>query len=223
MAFAPQRVIAFGDEVSYLSADGRKYGGYFEVEGVAGTGHTVEQIEAALAAEVKKLQEQAVDDKELQKVKNQALATKYRRLDGNFLIMVQLLVYDVLGSWQDTNTETSQYLAVTAADVQRVAKKYLQDSMRNVAVYRTKAKDGDDAAGGGAPEDAAFAALPPDQQAAAKQMKAQFGAIPDAAALEQILGKVNEQMAAAPAEQQAFGKWLIGYLESRIAALKGGK
>ena len=199
------------------SQQGNKYGGYFEISAAAAPDMTVEQVERAIQGEVEKLKSDPVPDRELQKVKNQATASKFRRLDGNFLIMIQLLVYDAYHDWRDMTTETDKYLAVTAADVQRVAKKYLDDDLRNVAVYRSKAGTAQ------GPPDPLYDALPADQKAMADQMKAQIGSVQDPAQIEGFLAKVSEQAGAAPPDQQGFVKWLQNFLQTRLASLKGGK
>ena len=155
------------------SQDARKYAGYVEIQATAAPEKDVLDLEAAIYREVERLQNEKVPADELQKVKNRALADKYRRLDGNFLIMVQLLIYDALSDWRTMTTEADRYLAVTAEDVQRVAKKYLAMDNRTVAVYRTKKTDG--------PADPLWDALNPQQQQIAGQLKTQILAATDVA------------------------------------------
>jgi predicted Zn-dependent peptidase len=194
--------------------DARKYGGFIGVQAVAAPGHETGELENALVTEIKRLQDEPVPDDELQKVKNQALAQKFRRLDGNFLIMIQLLIYDAEGTWRDMLTESDRYLKVTADDVQRVAKKYLDMGTRTTAVYRTKA--------GAGQTDPLFDKLTPDQQAMARQMKTQLGAVTDVDKLQQILAGVSSQKDAAPPDQKPVAEWLEKFLQDRIASLKGG-
>ena len=118
--------------------NGLKYDGYFELIGVARPPHTPEEVEKALLDEMKVLQEQLIDERELQKVKNQEMANDFRRLESQFGLMVQLLQYEALGTWENINTFSDRMQAVTAEDVRRVARKYFAPENRNVAIYYTK-------------------------------------------------------------------------------------
>ena len=197
--------------------DTRKYAGFVEITATAAPDRDIADVEKALYAEVKRLQDEPVPADELQKVKNNALADKYRRLDSNFFIMLQLLVYDALSDWRTMTTETDKYLAVTPEDVQRVAKKYLDMDTRTVAVYRSK---------GGAAADPAFDALNPTQQQIANQIKGQVSAETDPAKLEEGLAQMAQQKAQIPAEQKEMIEpvltWAEGFIKARIATLKGG-
>ena len=118
--------------------NGMKYDGLFELTGVAAEGHTPEEVEQALYKEMEVLQEQLVGDRELQKVKNQQLAGDFRRLRSKTSLMIQLLIYEALGSWENINRFSDRIQAVTPEDVRAVAKKYFKPENRNVAVYYTK-------------------------------------------------------------------------------------
>jgi predicted Zn-dependent peptidase len=200
------------------SQDARKYAGYIEVTAVAAPEKSVEDLEAAVYREIQRLQDEVVPAEELQKVKNRALADKYRRLDSNFFIMLQLLVYDALSDWRTMTKETDHYLAVTPQDVQRVAKKYLDMGTRTVAVYRTKKGAGE--------ADPLWDALNPMQQQIASQIKGQVSGETDPAELEKALGQIAAQRGAVPVEQKEMIEpvfaWAESYIKNRIATLKGG-
>jgi predicted Zn-dependent peptidase len=117
---------------------GRKYEGYFEIEAVAKPGVDPTAVERALAAELDKLKDAPVDARELQKVKNQFAADAYRRIEGNFALMIQLLLADSLRGWRTFNDDPTRLAAVTADDVQRVAARYFKPERRAVALYYTK-------------------------------------------------------------------------------------
>ena len=209
------------------SQDGKKYAGYVEISGTAATGHEPQEVEDAIYAEVRKLQEQPVGDRELQKVKNQALAVKYRRLDGNFTIMIQLLVYDSLGDWKNMETEVDKYLAVTAADVQRVATTYLKDGLRNVAVYRTKAKPAavaaEEAAEAKSPDDLYSALAEPLREHADKMKEQLASASPEE--LAQALAGMAAARSGVPPPMAPLFDWAEAFIQSRIASMnvKGGQ
>ena len=118
--------------------NGLKYDGFFELSGVAAEGHTPEEVEQALYKEMEVLQEQLVGDRELQKVKNQQLADDFRRLRSKDSLMIQLLIYEALGSWEIINRFSDRIQAVTPEDVRAAARKYFKPENRNVAVYYTK-------------------------------------------------------------------------------------
>jgi hypothetical protein len=128
--------------------------------------------------------------------------------------MIQLLIYDAMGSWRDMLTEADRYLAVTAADVQRVANQYLVDDGRNVAVYRTKK-------GAEAP-DPAMASFSDQQRAIAQQIKSQLGPETDPAKLQAALAEFNANKDTAPEPVRPVLTWAIGFVQARIDALKGG-
>jgi predicted Zn-dependent peptidase len=55
-------------------------------------------------------------------------------------ILYQLINSDGLGDWREINAAGPKYQSVTAADIERVAKKYFTKENRSVATYTRKAE-----------------------------------------------------------------------------------
>jgi predicted Zn-dependent peptidase len=117
---------------------GLKFDGYFSLGGIASEGHTPEQVEDALDREIKALKETLVSEREIRKVKNQQLASDFRRLRSKSSLMMQLLVYDAMGDWENINKFSDRIQAVERDDIRRIAQKYFSASNRTVAIYHTK-------------------------------------------------------------------------------------
>ena len=124
---------------TYAGQVSMKYAGYFTSGGEAKEGKTPEEVEQGVYAALEKIKEEEVPLEELQKVKNNFAAGEYRRLTANFPILHQLIRYDGLGDWREINNGGPRIQAVTAADVQRVAKKYFTKENRSVGIYNRKA------------------------------------------------------------------------------------
>jgi predicted Zn-dependent peptidase len=118
------------------SSDTRKYAGLFSFEAETRGEATPEQLEAAWYEELAKLQQAEVPERELRKVKNRVAAGNYRRLENNMSLLIQLAFAEAVLDWREINDGPKKYEAVTAADIQRVAKKYFDPTNRSVAVYR---------------------------------------------------------------------------------------
>jgi zinc protease len=105
-----------------------------------------EDAERALLAEIKKLQDAPPTAAELDKAKNQLVTNELRQREtsnGKALALGSSAV--LLGDPNRVNTDLAKLQAVTAADVQRVVKKYFTDANRLVIHYlpesaRTPAK-----------------------------------------------------------------------------------
>ena len=115
-----------------------KWAGYFDISGEVREGHTPAEVEQAIYAEIGKLQRAEVPADELQKVKNNFAANKYRALKTNFEIMIQILFADGNGDSREVNNSNKKIQAVTAADVKRVATEYFTKENRAVATYTRK-------------------------------------------------------------------------------------
>jgi zinc protease len=118
------------------NADLKEDAGLFTLTAVVAAGKKPDEAEAALRAEVKKLQDTPVSAAELEKAKNQVIAGELRGRETN-LGKSQALgnAAVLLGDPNRVNTELNKLQAVTAADVQRVAKKYFTDDNRYVFTY----------------------------------------------------------------------------------------
>lgn len=123
---------------AFASQDSRKYEGYMEFRGTAKPGKTPEDVEKAIEKELEKLQSEPVSDHELEKVKNNLAASNFRRSQSDFNLLLNILVNDASRGWRTLNTDPPLLQAVTAADVQRVAKKYLKTENRNVLLLYRK-------------------------------------------------------------------------------------
>ena len=118
------------------NADLKEDAGLFYLTAILAAGKKPAEAETALLAEVKKLQDAPVSAAELEKAKNQVIASELRQRETN-LGKSQALgsAAVLLGDPNRVNTELSKLQGVTAADVQRVAKKYFTPENRYVFTY----------------------------------------------------------------------------------------
>jgi predicted Zn-dependent peptidase len=197
--------------------DFKKYAGSFGVEATVKDGQAPEAAEKALLEEIERLKSEPVAADELQKVKNQAKANAYRRLSSPVFIMFQLLVYEGLGDWHYINNSAAQTDAVTAADLQRVAKEYLTRENRTVAVFLRKESDQAPA------EDAELQALPEAARAMVRQGMQQIADETDPAKLAAGIEQLQQMQAQAPPEMKPALELLLKKAQERQAALESEK
>jgi len=128
------------------SAESREDASLFVLMAVLSEGKKAEDAEKSLLAEVKKLQDAPVSAAELEKAKNQIITEQLRQREtsnGKALALGEAAV--LLGDPSRVNTDLARLQAVTAADIQRVMKKYFTDTNRLVLYYlpeAAKAKEG---------------------------------------------------------------------------------
>jgi predicted Zn-dependent peptidase len=112
---------------------GDKYDNIFLLYALTAPGHTVEEIAAACQQALRQLQQTPVTAEELDRVKTQARAGLVRSLASNSGMASLLAEYEAkTGSWRNVFTELEAIQAVTAADVQRVARAMFQPNNRTV-------------------------------------------------------------------------------------------
>ncbi len=97
-------------------------------------GKTAEEVEQALTAEIERVKNEPVPDRELQKAKNQIEAGFLFGQDSVFNLARQLAEYEIVAGWRAWEAYLPGIRAVTAADLQRVARAYLTPDHRTVAV-----------------------------------------------------------------------------------------
>lgn len=97
-------------------------------------GKTAEEVEQALTAEIELVKNEPIPDRELQKAKNQIEAGFLFGQDSVFNLARQLAEYEIVADWRAWEAYLPGIRAVTAADLQRVAKAYLTPDHRTVAV-----------------------------------------------------------------------------------------
>jgi zinc protease len=110
---------------------------------VLSEGKKPEDAERSLLAEIKKMQDAPVSTAELEKAKNQIITDQLREREtsnGKAQALGEAAV--LLGDPNRANTDLARLQAVTAADIQRVMKKYFTDNNRMVLYYLPEAKAG---------------------------------------------------------------------------------
>lgn len=108
---------------------------------VMASGHTIQEGESALLAEVARLRNAPPSDAELAEAKNELVADALREretIEGRASALGYAL--RVAGDPNHVNTDLAAIQAVTAADVQRVAKAYLDPDRRMTIRYRPESE-----------------------------------------------------------------------------------
>lgn len=106
----------------------------FYLDGTPSEGKTVQELEAAIRNEIEKLIRDGVTEKELARAKAQVVASHVYQRDSTFSQAMQIGRLESIGlSYRDPDMILEKLQAVTAEQVQSVAKKYLQDDSLTVA------------------------------------------------------------------------------------------
>ena len=105
------------------------------LDATAQPGKTNAQVEAALLAEIDKVQKAPISDEELARVKKQSEAYFIYARDSVQSQAAQLGEFAMKGDWRYGETYLDNLAKVTPADVQRVAQKYLVKDNRTVGYF----------------------------------------------------------------------------------------
>jgi zinc protease len=129
------------------NSDVREDVSLFVITAILSEGKKPEEAERSLLAEIKKMQDAPVSAAELEKAKNQIVTDQLRQREtsnGKALALGEAAV--LYGDPNRANSDLSRLQAVTAADIQRVMKKYFTDNNRMVMYYLPEAKTGNNRA-----------------------------------------------------------------------------
>ncbi|HEX5393305.1 MAG TPA: pitrilysin family protein [Rhodocyclaceae bacterium] len=107
----------------------------FSLDGQPAEGKTVADLEAALRAEIKRVQDEGVSPEELARVKTQVVASQVYKRDSMMAQAMEIGQAEAIGlGWRNVDRELEKLGTVTAEEVQAVAKKYFSDDTLTVAV-----------------------------------------------------------------------------------------
>lgn len=124
---------------AFAQADLREQPGLFILGAILASEKKPEEAERALLTELKKMQDAPVSAAELDKAKIQLVTNELREREtsnGKAFALARAAV--LLGDAARVNTDIEKLQAVTAADIQRVMRKYFTDTNRVVITYQAE-------------------------------------------------------------------------------------
>ncbi len=131
LVYEQKLALAVGAEYSVLQTDPELLYGF----AVVAPGQATEQVEGAIYAEIRKLQQEPPTEQELQRAKNQVEAAYVFGQDSNFRQAMLLGQAETTGAgWRQVEQFVKKLRDVKADDVQRVAQKYLVEDGRTVGI-----------------------------------------------------------------------------------------
>jgi zinc protease len=128
------------DSAAAYHQAGRQGGSFTVVLEAAGSAPPAELV-AAWDAELAALEGLPPDAAEMRRVRNQVTTDAWRGLREPLDLALRLLVADAQVGWRTLETWPAAVAAVTAADLQRVAREYLQPGRRVVARVTREARE----------------------------------------------------------------------------------
>jgi zinc protease len=109
--------------------------GLFLLDAVPANGHSLAEVELAVRAQIARVHTELVSDAELARVRTQVVAAEVYKQDALFAQAMQLGLLATLGlDWRLGDGYVDQLAAVTPAQIQAVAQKYLTPDRLTVAV-----------------------------------------------------------------------------------------
>jgi zinc protease len=117
--------------------------GMIYVSGTPAEGKTVADLEAAIRAELARVQQEGVSEPELKRARAQLIASQVYKLDSMFGQAMEIGQIESAGlSYKSINRMLEKLQKVSAADIQAVAKKYFNDDALTVGVLDPQPLDG---------------------------------------------------------------------------------
>ncbi|MDO9449461.1 MAG: pitrilysin family protein [Rugosibacter sp.] len=118
----------------------------FTMGGQPAEGRSVADLEAALRAEIARIQESGIAPEELARVKTQLIAGQTYKRDSLMAQAMEIGGVEAVGlSWRDIDLLVDQLKGVSAEEVQAVARKYFKDDTLTIAVLDPQPMDTADA------------------------------------------------------------------------------
>ena len=109
--------------------------GLFLLDGTPAGSHSIPELQAALFEQIQRLKDKPVTGEELTRVKSGVVASAVYELDSVFYQAMKIGQLEAVGlDWQLADEYVERINAVTAEQVQAVAKKYLVEQTLTVAV-----------------------------------------------------------------------------------------
>jgi zinc protease len=134
LVYDKQLALSAGGDYSYFSLDPN----LFWFWATCMPGQTPETLEKALLAEMERLKTEPVTDEELRRAKNQAEAAFVFQEDSVHRRASLLARFELIGGHAAKDAYLDRLRAVTAADVQRVARAWFPEHRKNVGVLLPK-------------------------------------------------------------------------------------
>jgi len=117
--------------------------GMLYLHGTPSEGKTVADLEAALRAEIARVQQDGVSEAELKRAKAQLIASEVYKKDSMFGQTMEIGQIESAGlPYRQLNRMLDKLQQVTAAQIQAVAKKYFNDDALTVGVLDPQPLDG---------------------------------------------------------------------------------
>ena len=105
----------------------------FVIDGTPSKGHSTAELEAALRAEIAQLQETLVSESELARIKAQVVAEDVYQKDSVFYQAMEIGMLETIGlDWRIAKKYVPRVRAISAAQVRKVARKYLLDDQLTI-------------------------------------------------------------------------------------------
>jgi zinc protease len=130
LVYEKRMVLGAGGDYSYFSLDPSLFWFY----AAPLPGQAPESVEQALLAEIERLKQEVVPEEELARARNQIEASFVWEQDSVFSRASALGRFEMLGSWRLFDDYLPRLRAVTAADLQRVARAYFALDRKNVSI-----------------------------------------------------------------------------------------
>lgn len=128
--------------VSASSGPGVRYDNLFVISATPRFPHTNEELEKAIYEHLEKLKVEAVEARELEKIKNQIEASYIQSLSSNFGMAFRLMREQLFyGDWKNMLKYKEEIIKVKPEDIMEAAKEYFTEQNRTVAFLLKKQKD----------------------------------------------------------------------------------
>jgi zinc protease len=134
LVYERQLALDVGGDYSYSSIDPNLF--WFSATPMPG--QTPETIEKELLAELDRFRNEPATDEELRRAKNQIEAAFVFREDSIHRRASLLAGFELLGGWAKKDEFLAQIRAVTAADIQRVARSWFPPDRKTVGILLPK-------------------------------------------------------------------------------------
>ena len=107
----------------------------FVIDATPAEGHSIEELRSAIEEQIARIKAEVVSEEELARIKAQVVAHKVYEQDSVFYQAMQMGLLEAVGlGWEKLDEYPDRIRAVTAEQVQAVARKYLVDDSLTVAI-----------------------------------------------------------------------------------------